>query len=257
MAFAELLSRSPFLRSLRQSHYVLPVRPEFLTSASINFVNPRHHIVNTDQVTQVFPASAVEGLSDENVLALFTKGFFGGFVFGPERFVLRTGGYRLIPARYSGNLILSLLTYTIFFWVCVKGGKADGKNPGFETPSDAISIWDKSALPNTHLLPVGSHLFGSFQMLDKHIATNPSDHPSYVDYGFGSDQFIFGGSHRFQITRLAATQAEAEPQIQMELQHIRCNPQKNQPSPAEYIERFHYVYAKALFANGIRELGLR
>ncbi|EED12352.1 hypothetical protein TSTA_004030 [Talaromyces stipitatus ATCC 10500] len=123
---------------------------------------------------------------------------------------------------------------------------------GFERPSDAVTIWNKSDIPTTHLLPNGSNLFGSFTMLDKYIATNPSEQDaSYVDYGFGSDESIFAGCHRFQITRLP-TQSGAESQVQMELLHFRCNPQKNKPSIAEYIERFHYVYAKALFANGIQ-----
>ena len=112
-------------------------------------------------------------------------------------------------------------------------------------------------MPDTYLLPVGSCFFGSFRMLVKHIAAVPSvEEPSYVDYAFGSDQFIFGGCHRFQITRLPIIEKE-EPQIQMELQHFRCNPQKNRPSVAEYIERFHYVYAKSLFANGIQALLVR
>lgn len=94
-------------------------------------------------------------------------------------------------------------------------------------------------------------------MLDKHIATTPSEQDaSYVDYGFGSDEYIFAGCHRFQITRLP-TQPDTEPQVQMELLHFRCNPQKNKPSIAEYIERFHFVYAKSLFANGIQSLVTR
>ncbi|KAJ4202372.1 hypothetical protein NW759_015423 [Fusarium solani] len=224
-----LIPRAVFIRSLRESSYSLPVRPEFLASSSAKLVNPRGNILNTDAVTQTFSASVVTGLSDERVLSLFTSGFFSGFVFGFERFILRIGGYKLLPARYTA----------------------------FEIPSDAVTIWNKASVPNTHLLPVGSCFFGSFRLLTKNIAAFPSaEEPSYVDYGFGSDEFIFGGCHRFQITRLPVAEKE-EAQIQIELQHLRCNPQKNQPSLAEYIERFHYVYAKMLFANGIQALMLR
>ena len=76
----ETFSRSPFFRSLRQSHYTLPIRPEFLASSSFKLA----------------------GLSDENVLALFSRGFFGGSIFGFERFILRIGGYNILPARYTG-----------------------------------------------------------------------------------------------------------------------------------------------------------
>ncbi|QGA22081.1 hypothetical protein EYB26_009795 [Talaromyces marneffei] len=223
------LSRSPFFRSLRQSHYTLPIRPEFLTSSSFEIVNPRNHITNTDKVVQVLPASAIADLSDETVLALFSAGFFGGFIFGIERFLLNIGGHNILPSRYTD----------------------------FERPPDAVTIWNKSDIPTTHLLPKGSSLYGAFTLLDKYIATTPSEQDaSYVDYGFGSDQYMFSGCHRFQITRLPS-QPDVEPQVQMELLHFRCNPRENKPSIAEYIERFHYVYAKALFADGIQSLATR
>ncbi|KAI8716115.1 hypothetical protein NCS52_00904400 [Fusarium sp. LHS14.1] len=97
-----LLPRAAFIRSLRESTYSLPVRAEFLASSSAKLVNPRGHILNTDAVTQTFPASVVTGLSDERVLSLFTSGLFGGFVFGFERFILSIREYRLLPARYTG-----------------------------------------------------------------------------------------------------------------------------------------------------------
>lgn len=106
-------------------------------------------------------------------------------------------------------------------------------------------------------------------MLDKHIA-EPSDYSSsYVDFGFGSDEFTFAGCHRFEITKLAPSNMDSEseseassgsqgkqpePQVQIQLQHFRCNPQRNVPSVAEYVQRFHYGYAKALFANGVQSL---
>lgn len=135
---------------------------------------------------------------------------------------------------------------------------------GFQPDPQAATIWNRSKVPNTHLLPIGTCLFGSFSILDKDFA-EPSDYSSsYVDYGFGSDEFIFAGCHRFQITRLPPNMdsesesgskgKQPELQVQIQLQHFRCNPQRNVPSVAEYIERFHYVYAKALFANGFQSL---
>jgi hypothetical protein len=97
------LPRSYFFQSLGLSRSILSVRSEFLTSSSFQFVNPRHHVPGTDTVSQTFPESAVAGLSDEQVLALFSRGFFGGFIFGIERTVLRMGGWRLLPARYTGG----------------------------------------------------------------------------------------------------------------------------------------------------------
>lgn len=112
-SLTETFSRSPFFRSLRQSHYTLPIRPEFLASSSFKFANPRNHVINTDKVVQVLPASAVAGLTDENVLALFSTGFFGGFIFGFERFILRIGGYNILPSRYTGSYLCFTYTYII------------------------------------------------------------------------------------------------------------------------------------------------
>ncbi|OQD63271.1 hypothetical protein PENPOL_c010G03175 [Penicillium polonicum] len=222
------LPRLSFFQSLRQSQFTLPVRPEFLVSSSFHFVNPRHHITATDNITQVFPESVVAGLSDEEALALFTRGFFGGFIFGFERSILRMGGWNVLPARFTG----------------------------FQGDPHASQIWNASELPRSHLLPVGSSLFGSFKVLDKHIGPESSDQrASYVDYGFGSDESTFAGCHRFQITRSPCI--GAEPLVQFELQHFRCNPQKNEPSVAEYVAWFHYGYAKALFANAVQCILLR
>ncbi|KAI9933629.1 hypothetical protein MW887_008102 [Aspergillus wentii] len=212
------LNLNTFVSSLSQSTYSLPVSRQFLQSPSFNFINPRHHVIATDKVTQIIPESAISNLNDENVLSLFTRGFFGGFVFAFERTVLRMGGYRLLPAGYTKF-----------------------------KPNPSDTIWNKSNIPTAHLLPVGSKLFGSFQLLDKHIS--PGGTKSYVDYGFGSDEFHFAGCHRFQIRRLPASK-----EVQIELHHFRVNPQKNETLWVEYIEWFHHAYAKALFADGMRSL---
>ncbi|KAJ5970413.1 uncharacterized protein N7479_000331 [Penicillium vulpinum] len=222
------LPRLSFFQSLRQSHYALPVRPEFLTSSAFQIINPRHHVTTTDVVTQVFPESVVAGLSDEEALSLFTRGFFGGFVFGFERFILRIGGWNLLPARYTG----------------------------FQGDPHASKIWNLSELPQRHLLPVGSSLFGSFKVMDKQIGPASSDQrASYVDYGFGSDEFTFAGCHRFQITR--SPRIGAEPLVQFELQHFNCNPQKNERTVTGFMIWFHSAYAKLLFANAVQGVLMR
>ncbi|KAJ6149833.1 hypothetical protein N7471_001032 [Penicillium samsonianum] len=220
--------RLSFFRSLCISQSTLSVRSEFLASSSFQFVNPRHHVTGTDTVSQVFPESVVAGLSDEEVLALFSCGFFGGFIFGFERTALRIGGWRLLPARYTG----------------------------FKDDSSPIGIWNASELSTLNFPPVGSCLFGAFKVLDKQISLKTSgQYTSYIDYGFGSDEFQFAGCHRFQITRLLPT--SGKPLVQLELQGFHCNPQRNRPSGTTLFRWFHYIYAKLLFANGVQSVLLR
>jgi hypothetical protein len=237
--------RPCFFQSLGISRSTLSVRPEFLASSSFQFVNPRHHVAGTDTVSQVFPESAVAGLSDEEVLALFSRGFFGGFVFAFERTALRLGGWRVLPARYTGQQLSRLACSVANITVI-----------GFKDDPSASLIWNTSKLSNINLPPMGSCLFGSFKVLDKQIPLEPSEQrPSYVDYGFGSDEFQFAGCHRFQVTRLL--RANEKPLVQLELQGFYCNPQKNQPSGGKFLEWFHYIYAKLLFANGVQSVLLR
>lgn len=190
-------------------------------------------MINTDRVSQVISAKSVAGLSDEEILALFTTGFFGGFIFRIESWFLRVWGSRFLPARYTG----------------------------FQADAQAVAIRRPTAIPRQRLLPVGSLFFSSFLMLDKHIV-EPTKEPfsedesvsSYVDYGFGSDEARFAGCHRFRVTRLPAATETSDAQVQIDLEHFRCNPQQNIPSLAESFQWFHFAYAKALFANGIQAI---
>ncbi|KAK2768395.1 hypothetical protein FQN54_000250 [Arachnomyces sp. PD_36] len=243
-----------FLQSLRESQYTHSVDQDFLTSSTFNYINPKHHhVASTDTLSQTLPPSSISGRSDEEILASFTKGFFGGPVFAFESFLLRYGGWRLIPAGFTG----------------------------FQDDPSATTIWSLSDVPSTHLLPIGSTLFGSFKVLDKSTLTtteppqSTTASKSHVDYAYGSDTFTFAGCHRFVVIRDqppyptttttsttdAAADEEKEPPdantshpqvITIQLQGFRCNPLQNKPSVLNFIETFHYIYAKALFANGMQ-----
>ncbi|OJK00081.1 hypothetical protein ASPACDRAFT_42661 [Aspergillus aculeatus ATCC 16872] len=240
---ARLIPRPPFFHSLVHSSSTAAVRPGFLTSLSSSYVNPRQHVIGTDCITQVIPASAVAGVSDERVLALFTSGFFGGFVFAPEWLLLTAVGGRILPVGYTGFL-------------------REGHT--------AQTLWRRAHVSDSRLHPVGTCFFGTFMILDKHIAiesevAEPSRRASWIDYGFGSDESSFAGCHRFQITRIEDTGGEGpsktdsttESQVQVELQSFQCNPQKNVPFGSEILKQFHSQYARLLFANGIQSVLLQ
>ncbi len=100
--FLGLNQQHSFLDIVRSSKFTLPVSQGFLESSSASLINPRHHRIATDQVSLRLSASSITGLDDEAVLTLFTKGFFGGWVFSIERLIMQVGGSKLLPARYSG-----------------------------------------------------------------------------------------------------------------------------------------------------------
>lgn len=119
---------------------------------------------------------------------------------------------------------------------------------GFKSKATERIIWNYSEIPPAAFMPVGDILFGSFKLMDAHL-TSPSDpYPSYLDFGFGSDLSPFAGCHRFSLHR----SRNPEEQIEIRLEHFRCNPRTNVDSCAECITWFHYWYARLLFTDGIR-----
>ncbi|KFY42162.1 hypothetical protein V495_04644 [Pseudogymnoascus sp. VKM F-4514 (FW-929)] len=231
-----------FLSILRSLVFTYPVTQELLTSSTFKLINPRNHVIVTDQVSVRLPASSISGLSDEAVLALFTRGFFGGRVFAIERLYMKLGGWRVIPTGYTG----------------------------FESLSTERIEWNRHNIPAMSFMPVGDILFGAFKLVDSHLKVTPSDQlPSYLDFGFGSDRGQFAGCHRFSVHRGLKSKTDGElgrlnitgafneegmpedGEVEVRLEHFRCNPSENKPSWAEFISWFHRWYAEFLFADGI------
>lgn len=130
-----------------------------------------------------------------------------------------------------------------------------------DKPSKKI-IWKSSDIPKHTLVPTGD-MFFDFALVSKHIQTSSSPTPSYVDYGFGSDQRIFSGSHRFAINREEKIRDQdvnekvrqagmKEEYIELCLECFRCNPIIDRDSWAEYIPWLHYWYARFLWAEAVR-----
>lgn len=62
----------------------------FASSHTIrNLVNPNNYPLALDSRSVTIRGSELSQLSDEVLLARFVKGFFGGWVFAPERYALK------------------------------------------------------------------------------------------------------------------------------------------------------------------------
>ncbi|KAH8811079.1 hypothetical protein F5884DRAFT_830978 [Xylogone sp. PMI_703] len=217
--------RSRFIESLRQSIYSRTANKELFVSSSFRYINPRNHITRADSVSQIFPASTLVDIDDEKLLSLFTARFFGGFTFGAERILLSLGAWRLLPTKFTD----------------------------FQDHPDATTIWSASDIPRDHLLPVGSQFFGCFKLLDKYISPTSDPSTSYVDYGFGSDEFTFAGCHRFQVAPTISPDS-SEPRIRVSIESFICNPQKDELSLPQYMKRFHSIYEKLLFVDAVQSV---
>jgi hypothetical protein len=81
---ASLNQRSSFLSIFRSQEFTYTVSQSFLTSPTFHVINPLNHCAKGDKVSIKLAVSTVSGLTDEAILALLMKGFFGGWVFAIE-----------------------------------------------------------------------------------------------------------------------------------------------------------------------------
>lgn len=62
-------------------------------SLAFTLLNPRGNRTEQDRFSVCLVGPAVAGLSDREILARFTRGFFGGWVFTPERWIFAVTGF--------------------------------------------------------------------------------------------------------------------------------------------------------------------
>lgn len=75
------------------------ISANFTRSKAVSIVNPHHHVTVNDSRCAI--ASVPIALSHEQILARFLVGFFGGYVFAPERAALRIMGKQLV--KFAGE----------------------------------------------------------------------------------------------------------------------------------------------------------
>lgn len=198
-------------------------------------VNPERHRFDTEMYSYTLTTPK----SDEQVLASFTRGFFGGPILFPERTILRyvLHGRGQITA-FSKLSKVDLATKKIL---------GPGPMALFEEDSsDVKKIWRASEIPTQSVLPVGSYLYGAFQVTDVEFSGESAE--SHIDFGFGSDVNKFAGFHRFLVQRLA------DNRVTVSFRGVVCNPTKDTGSPVAFLRPLHLIYAKLLFNDAIRAI---
>jgi hypothetical protein len=189
-------------------------------------VNPNGHFSRPDthQMTLRLPPRYA-GLSDEVLLARVVKEFYSGWVFTPERWILRLLGQQFV-------------------------GYADTAS----APVPA-RIWHHSELSATKLPPLHSVLFGAWQVVDLKLVaedSRDSQEESYIDLAYGKDQWPFAGCNRFSIRRDREAEAEAvangrPTEVRVVYSQSNCNPLVDQDPMPDFMFKFHEVYAILLY----------
>ena len=80
--------------------------PSCTRSASLGIVNPKHHQAWTESYSINLSRREIGNASDEDLLARFTRGFFGGWTFAAESnilMLLQAFGLQLFPLHISSR----------------------------------------------------------------------------------------------------------------------------------------------------------
>lgn len=185
----------------------------------------------------VLEAEEIGKLGDEEILARFTHGFFNGWIFIPERYLLTFLG------------VFGHHPFAVHF----TGVSMDG--PMLKSPSQL----QRQKLPEKGMALIE----GNFFVLDVHIKQTTPGNNSFVDVAYGDDKKDFSGFHRFEVTRTdkdtekgnnRETTSQMRDKVTISFSSVSCNPSKNTiPFPA-WALGLHKWYAMELFRDGIREV---
>ena len=91
------------LHLLRATTLSSSISPTYLHSRTLTLINPQTYKYLSDTISLTLHASQLSTLDDTAVLALFTRGFFGGWAFRLEGLFMRAGGYKFLPPNFMGS----------------------------------------------------------------------------------------------------------------------------------------------------------
>ncbi|KAJ3577843.1 hypothetical protein NPX13_g2726 [Xylaria arbuscula] len=180
----------PFYRA----HHELKASRGHVNSFSISIVAPKQHHGIQENYSFSIPVKRFKGaVSDEEILARFTRGFFSGFAFTPERWLLS-----LAPIQLTDIPVIKKA-------IAIRSQNSDAEL------AIGPEIWDLSSISPKSTPPIASLLFGNFLVLDSSSMTPtqrdrlPSDYArhakpphAFVEFTYGGEDLGLVGSHRFE-----------------------------------------------------------
>ncbi|KAI0965087.1 hypothetical protein F4678DRAFT_453816 [Xylaria arbuscula] len=234
----------PFHQSRRENR----ASPTHNESFAISIVAPKEHSGTQENYSLLIPAKRFkDSVSDEEILARFTKGFFSGPVFTPERWLLSGAPIQLtdieaIKKRFATRSQNSILSLAV-----------------------GPEIWNTASISPKSTPSFASLLFGNFLTLDSSLLTRnqrdqlPDDyiqHPkpphAFVEFAYGSEWLGLVGTHRFEVSRHDEKQATGtEEFVKVTFSCIVCKP-KTGLALSSYLMWFHILYSRFLFSDGIK-----
>ncbi|KZL87484.1 hypothetical protein CI238_03989 [Colletotrichum incanum] len=203
-----LTTRTPPHRHARHG----PPVPGQTESAAARAVGWQRPLLGGDSYSVSIPLSRLRpGITDQEILARFTRGFFGGPAFTPERWFFTLSGYQLTDVEAIQEAVR-----------CSSSKLEDG--------FAITKVGALSSIADEMVPVIGSLLFGNFLVLDSHWVVPPPSAPlrqgfswptsaedaaaattSYIDFVYGGgERSVISGSHRFQVSRRGKQSSSSE-----------------------------------------------
>jgi hypothetical protein len=229
----------------------LDLSPSLLPSRAVKIANPQNLRCLKDTRTISIPVSAFTStnasngtvLDDEQILARFTRGWIGGYVLAPERYILKL-------VNWMGLRVLGLPL-----------GPSSCKR----------EVWAVTEISRQSLPEVNDVLFSAFQVVDKHIANENEGGESYIDFGFGTQSDRIAGVHHFSVARernrgakytsvegndssnIGGSGRVEEERIRLTYSCMALIPYDERKEVPVLLGKFHLTYAMLLFREGVAE----
>lgn len=243
---SRITTRKDFSASLRDSAIVTKL------------VNPRGHILAGDtRSIDLDVSDRAARIKDEAILAAFTRGFFGGSIFAPEKVFLNVVRPKMLyfPGSSRSMEEAAICSSSRSFRSCQLTSILE-----IEEAPVPLRIWDTKTLDAEELPPKHAVLFGVFQVGDISLrqdddaaAREPGSSESTIDMVYGSNRSRFAGVHRFSVSRFA----DRPGTIRISFQSAICNPLVDQDLQNGLLFAFHTPYAAMLFRESVGEVQRR
>jgi hypothetical protein len=190
--------------------------------------------------------SVPKSVPNEQLLAMFLKGFFGSYIFAPEAAVLNTLGRASVT--FSGNYYDE--------WILPPKDTDHLTTPSLEDKRATRHLWHASQIKEQTLPQLHSVLFGIFRVADIQLSTSSDGDDgteSSVDISFGSDSSHFAGYHRITVSRMHGEGERSD--VRVGLGCFICDPIRDrEPASSGRLRKFHLLYASLLFRSGVARI---
>ncbi|KAL2845155.1 hypothetical protein BJX68DRAFT_269341 [Aspergillus pseudodeflectus] len=232
----------------RSMKFTWRAEPGHARSFAMHVIDPAGNPTQEESYTLRIPLRDLKpGLNDEEILARFSKGYFAGVVFAPERWI--------------APFVQGIIDHEVI-------ASARVLKPEAHLHLEAYKIDNPTAVSRDRLPPLGACLFGLYYLLDTSICS-PEDRESvfpgsmkiprparsFVEYAGRTSGRSLAASHRFEVSRDDPTaNGDGEEHITIVYSHVRSNPLTGGKVYSRPMTAMHVCYAHLLFANGVREV---